>query len=72
MMDIAVILDLHGLRPGIKKLLIAGDIAPFGYPEAQQANVKQNFGYLLRGKTDIEVEKTLHEFPEVTIPTGQA
>ena len=53
-MNIAVISDLHGLRQrfekakklldkGIKKLLIAGDIAPHGYPEVQQANVKQNF-----------------------------
>ena len=95
MMDIAVISDLDGMRPrfekarrllekGIKKLLIAGDIAPFGYPEAQRANVKQNFGNLLLGKTDVEVyaipgnddwkivEKTLNEFPEVTIPAGKA
>jgi len=49
-MNIAVISDLHGLRPrfekarrlldeGIEILLIAGDIATLGYPEAQQANV---------------------------------
>ena len=49
-MNIAVVSDLHGLRPrfekarklldeGIEILLIAGDIATLGYPEAQQANV---------------------------------
>ena len=94
-MNIAVISDLHGLRQrfekakklldkGIKKLLIAGDIAPHGYPEVQQANVKQNFEFLLRGSKDVEVyaipgnddwkivKKTLQEFPEVTIPTDRA
>jgi Icc-related predicted phosphoesterase len=92
---IAAISDLHGLRPrfekakklldkGIKKILIAGDIAPLGYPEAQQANVKQNFEYLLQSTEDVEVfaipgnddwkivEQTLREFPEVTIPTDRA
>jgi len=94
-MDIAVVSDLHGLRPrfekvkklldeGIKKLLVAGDIAPLGYPEAQKANVKKNFAYLLQGKDDVVVyaipgnddweivEKTLQEFPQITIPTDRA
>jgi Icc-related predicted phosphoesterase len=92
---IAVVSDLHGLSPrfekakklldqGIKKLLIAGDIAPLGYPEAQRSNVKQNFEFLLQGRKDVEVyaipgnddwkivEKTLREFPEVTIPADRA
>jgi len=94
-MDIAVVSDLHGLRPrfekvkklldeGIKKLLVAGDIAPLGYPEAQQANVKKNFAYLLQGRDDVVVyaipgnddwkivENTLHEFPQITIPADTA
>jgi len=61
-MNIAAISDLHGLRPrfekatqlldkGIKNLLIAGDIAPLGYPEVQQANVRQNFEFLLQGRS---------------------
>ncbi len=93
--DIAVVSDLHGLRPrfekakklleeGIKKLLVAGDIAPLGYPEAQKANIKQNFAFLLQGRKDVDVyaipgnddwkivEKTLQEFPQVTIPTDKA
>jgi Icc-related predicted phosphoesterase len=94
-MNTAVVADLHGLRPrfekarklldkGIKRFLIAGDIAAMGYPEVQQANVKQNFEFLLQGRKDIElytipgnddwkiVEKTLKEFPEVTVPTDRA
>lgn len=94
-MNIAVLSDLHGLRPrfekakklfdqGIEKLLIAGDIATIGYPEAQQANVRHNFQYLLQEKTGVEifaipgnddwkiVEQTLQEFPEVIIPTFRA
>jgi Icc-related predicted phosphoesterase len=94
-MKIVAISDLHGLRPrfekakqlldtGIKKLLIAGDIATLGYPEAQQANVRQNFEILLEGRPDAEVyaipgnddwkivEETLQEFPEVIIPADGA
>lgn len=94
-MKIAVVSDLHGLRPrfektkklldkGIKKLLIAGDIANLGYPEVQQANVRQNFEFLLRGRKDVEVyaipgnddwkivKETLQEFPGVTVPTDRA
>ena len=94
-MNIAAIADLHGLRPrfekakkllgtGIKKLLIAGDIAPLGYPDRQHTNVRQNFEFLLQGRKDIEifaipgnddwkiVEETLKEFPEVIIPIDKA
>jgi Icc-related predicted phosphoesterase len=94
-MKMAAISDLHGLRPrfekakkllrkGIKKLLIAGDIATLGYPEVQQANVRQNFEFLLQGERNVEVyaipgnddwkivKETLQEFPEVTIPTDRA
>jgi Icc-related predicted phosphoesterase len=94
-MNTAVVADLHGLQPrfekarklideGFKRFLIAGDIAPMGYPEAQRANVKQNFEFLLHGRKDVEiwaipgnddwkiVEKTLKEFSEVTIPTDIA
>lgn len=94
-MNIAAISDLHGLRPrfekatqlldkGIKNLLIAGDIAPLGYPEVQQANVRQNFEFLLQGRSNVEVyaipgnddwkivHKTLQEFPELIIPTDRA
>lgn len=94
-MNIAVISDLHGLRPrfekarklldeGIKMLLIAGDIAALGYPEAQQANVRQNFEFLLEGRPNVRVyaipgnddwkivEKTLQEFPEVIFPSDKA
>jgi Icc-related predicted phosphoesterase len=64
--NIAVISDLHGLWPrfekakklldeGIKKFLVAGDIAALGYPEAQQANVRQNFEFLLEGGRGVEV-----------------
>lgn len=95
MMDIVVVSDLHGLRPrfekvkklldeGIKKLLVAGDIAPLGYPEAQQANVKKNFELLLQGRKEVVVyaipgnddwkivESTLREFPQIIIPTDRA
>jgi Icc-related predicted phosphoesterase len=97
-MKIAAIADLHGLRPrfekarqlleaGIKKLLLAGDIATLGYPEVQQANVRQNFEFLLHQihqRTDITiyaipgnddwkiVTKTLQEFPEIIIPTDKS
>jgi Icc-related predicted phosphoesterase len=72
------------LDEGITKLLIAGDIAALGYPEAQQANVRQNFEFLLAGKPDVQVyaipgnddwkivKTTLQEFPEVIIPTERA
>jgi Icc-related predicted phosphoesterase len=93
-MNIAAISDLHGLRPrfekarelldkGINKLLIAGDIATLGYPEAQQDNLRQNFKIFLERRRDVEVyaipgnddwkivEETLQEFPEVIIPTGR-
>lgn len=65
-MNIAVVSDLHGLRPrfekarklldeGIEILLIAGDIAAMGYPEVQQTNVRQNFEFMLQGRRDIKV-----------------
>ena len=94
-MNIAVISDLHGLGPrfvkarklfdeGIEILLIAGDIATMGYPEAQQANVRQNFEFMLQGRKDFKVyaipgnddwkivEETLKEFPEITVPLDKA
>ena len=94
-MNIAVISDLHGLRPrfekarrlleeGIEILLIAGDIAPMGYPEAQQVNTRQNFKFMLQRIKGIKVYaipgnddwkiivETLQEFPEIIVPLEKA
>jgi len=94
-MNIAVVSDLHGLRPrfekarrlldeGIEILLIAGDIATMDYPEAQQANARKNFEFMLQGMKDIKVYaipgnddwkiivETLQEFPEIIVPLEKA
>jgi Icc-related predicted phosphoesterase len=91
----AAVSDLHGLKTrfaligrlldgGIDTLLIAGDVAASGNPGAQQADVRKNFGSLLRGRRGVQVfaipgnddwaivEETLREFPEVIVPTCRA
>jgi len=92
---LAAVSDLHGLKPrfellarlldeGIDTLLVAGDVARGGYPEVQQADVRENFRQLLDGRRDVRVfaipgnddwavvEKTLREFQEVSVPTDRA
>lgn len=87
--------DLHGLETrfahigrlldqGIDTVLVAGDIAASGNPEAQQAGVRRNFGSLLKGRQAVRVfaipgnddwaivETALREFPEITVPTDRA
>lgn len=94
-MRIAAVSDLHGLRPrfallgrlfdqGIETLLVAGDVACGGYPEAQQADVRENLGRLLEGRTKVRifampgnddwavVAETLREFSQVIVPTDCA
>jgi uncharacterized protein len=94
-LKIVAVSDLHGLKArfdllgrlfdgGIDTLLIAGDIAASGDPQAQQDDVRRHFGSLLHGRSGIRilaipgnddwkiVEATLKEFPEITVPTGQA
>jgi Icc-related predicted phosphoesterase len=94
-LKVAAVSDLHGLKPrfvllarlldeGIDTLLVAGDVARGGYPEVQQADVRENFGLLLKGRRGARVlaipgnddwavvEKTLREFPEVSVPTDRA
>jgi len=92
---IAAVSDLHGLKPrfallarlleeGIDTLLVAGDVARGGYPEVQQADVRENFGLLLKGRRGVRifaipgnddwtiVGGTLREFEEVSVPTDRA
>lgn len=94
-MRIAAVSDLHGLKPrfallarlfdeGIDTLLVAGDVARGGYPEVQQADVRENFNLLLKGRRGVRVfaipgnddwaivEATLREFQEVSVPTDRA
>lgn len=72
------------LDEGIKVLLLGGDIAQNGPPDFQRANVKACLEILLSGKKDVRifaipgnddwkiVEETLHERPEVAVPTERA
>ncbi len=87
--------DLHGLAvrfaligrlldEGIDTLLIAGDIAASGNPDLQQADVRRNFGTLLKSRRRVRifaipgnddwaiVETAIREFPEITVPTDRA
>jgi Icc-related predicted phosphoesterase len=91
----AAVSDLHGLKArftllgrlldeGIDTLFIVGDIAASGYPEDQRADVRTNFGALLKGRRGLRVfaipgnddwaivESTLREFPEIAVPSSQA
>lgn len=94
-MKAVAISDLHGLETrfaligklldeGIDTLLIAGDIAASGNPDVQQADVRRNFGTLLKGRRGVRifaipgnddwaiVETALREFAGITVPTDRA
>jgi Icc-related predicted phosphoesterase len=87
--------DLHGLAArfaligrlldeGIDTLLIAGDIAASGNPDLQQADVRRNFGTLLKSRRGVRifaipgnddwaiVETALRELPEITVPMDRS